>query len=65
MEETGLPGENHPPVASHRQTSLYNVVMSTRGSNEQHAETIYLKIPQYEKWYQWDKGNTSRQIHGT
>jgi hypothetical protein len=64
MEETGLPGENPPPVASHRQTSLYNVVTSTRGSNE-HAETIYLKIHQYEKWYQWDKGNTSKQIHGT
>jgi len=26
MEETGLPGENHRPVASHWQTLLHNVV---------------------------------------
>ena len=29
MEETGVPGENHPPVAIHRQTLPYNVVHLT------------------------------------
>ena len=37
--ETGVPGENHRPVASHWQTSKHNVVSSTphqeRGSNLQ------------------------------
>jgi len=26
VEETGRPGENHPPVASHRKTISHNVV---------------------------------------
>ena len=30
VEETGVPGENHRPVASHRQTLSHNVVSSTR-----------------------------------
>ena len=29
MEETGVPGENHQPVASHLQTLSYNVVSNT------------------------------------
>jgi hypothetical protein len=29
VEETGVPGENHRPVASHWQTLSYNVVSST------------------------------------
>ena len=29
VEETGVPGENHQPVASHRQTVSHNVVSST------------------------------------
>jgi hypothetical protein len=29
MEETGVPGENHQPVASHRQTLAHNVASST------------------------------------
>jgi hypothetical protein len=29
VEETAIPGENHRPVASHRQTSSLNVVVST------------------------------------
>jgi hypothetical protein len=29
MEETGVPGENHRPVASHSQTSSHNSVSST------------------------------------
>ena len=29
MEETGVPGENHRPVSSHRQTLLPKVVSST------------------------------------
>jgi hypothetical protein len=28
-KETGVPGENHQPVTSHRQTSSHNVVSST------------------------------------
>ena len=39
LEETGVPGENHIPVASHWQTLSHNVVSSTprheRGSNLQ------------------------------
>jgi len=39
VEETGVPGENHRPVASHRQILSHNVVSSTprhdRGSNSQ------------------------------
>jgi hypothetical protein len=29
VEETGVPGENHQPVASHWQTLSHNVVSST------------------------------------
>ena len=29
VEETGVPGENHRPVAGHRQTLSHNVVSST------------------------------------
>jgi hypothetical protein len=39
VEETGLPGDNQWPVASHWQTLLHNVVSSTphheQGSNSQ------------------------------
>ena len=41
VEETGVPEENHRPVASHRQTLSHNVVSSTprvhheQGSNSQ------------------------------
>ena len=39
VEETGVPGENHRPLASHWQTLSHNVVSSTprheRGSNAQ------------------------------
>ena len=39
VEETGVPGENHRHVASHRQILSHNVVSSTprheRGSNSQ------------------------------
>ena len=39
VKETGVPGENHRPVASHWQTLSDNVVSSTprheRGSNSQ------------------------------
>ena len=39
VEDTGVPGENHRPVASHWQNSSHNVVSSTprheRGSNSQ------------------------------
>ena len=39
VEETGVPRENHPPVASHWQTISHNVVSSTPrhewGSNSQ------------------------------
>jgi hypothetical protein len=39
VEETGVPGENHRPFASHWQTFSHNVVSSTpcqeQGSNSQ------------------------------
>jgi hypothetical protein len=28
MDETGVPGENHQPAASHWQTLSYNIVLS-------------------------------------
>jgi hypothetical protein len=31
VEETGVPGENHRPVASHRQTLSHNVVLCISG----------------------------------
>jgi hypothetical protein len=34
VEETGVLGENHRPVASHWQTLSHNVVSSTPGLNE-------------------------------
>jgi hypothetical protein len=33
VDETGVPRENHRPVASHLQTLSHNVVSSTRGSS--------------------------------
>ena len=40
VEETWVPGENHHPVANHRQNLSHNVASSTprheRGSNSQH-----------------------------
>ena len=35
VKETGVPGENHQPVASHWQSLLHNVASDTRGSNSQ------------------------------
>jgi hypothetical protein len=39
VEETGVPGENHRPVAIYRQNLSHNVISSTprneRGSNSQ------------------------------
>jgi hypothetical protein len=36
VEESGVSGENHQPVASHRYTSLHNIVLSTP-LHEQHS----------------------------
>jgi len=36
VEETGVSGEHHRPVANHRQTSSHNVVSSTP-RNERHS----------------------------
>ena len=33
MEETGVPGENHRPAASHCQTLSQNVVLTTPSPN--------------------------------
>ena len=44
VEETGIPGENQRPAASHWQTSSHNVVSSTprheRGSNSQSFKNL-------------------------
>ena len=40
VEETGLPGENHQPVASHRQTLSHNVVSSTPRLSEIQTRNI-------------------------
>ena len=34
VDETGVPGENHRPVASHWQTLSFNVISSTPRLNE-------------------------------
>ena len=41
VEETGIPGENHQPVASHRQTLSHNV--SSTCQNSHINEVIYDK----------------------
>jgi hypothetical protein len=39
VEETGVPGENHRPVASHRQTLSHNIVSSTsRHMQDSHSQ---------------------------
>jgi len=38
VEETGVPGENHRPVASNRQTVSHNVVSSTPRLSEIRAD---------------------------
>ena len=43
MEETGLPGENHPPATSHWQTLSHNVVSSTP-RHEQDLNTTLVVI---------------------
>jgi hypothetical protein len=40
VEETGVPTENHRPVASHRQTLSYNVVSST----PRHERGLYSQL---------------------
>jgi hypothetical protein len=48
VDETGVPGENHQPVASHWQTLAHNVVSSTprheRGSNSQLKSCFELNL---------------------
>jgi hypothetical protein len=40
VEETGVPGENHRPVASHGQTLLHNVVSSTPRLSEVRTHNV-------------------------
>jgi hypothetical protein len=40
VEETGVPGENHRPVASHWPTLSHNVVSSTRRLNEIRTQSV-------------------------
>ena len=71
MEETGVPGENHWPVASHWQTLSHNVVSSTprlsgiRTHNvSNNFDTDHIpRWDQKEKWvnYKWIK-NTDHFI---
>jgi hypothetical protein len=41
VEETGVPGENHRPAASHCQTLSHNVVSSTPRHGPQHPLSIW------------------------
>jgi len=42
VEETGAPGENHWPVASHWQTLSHNVVSSTASRHERDSNSQLL-----------------------
>ena len=47
VEETGVPGENHRPVASHSQTLSHNVVSSTmynEGTNFSYVYRFFIKF---------------------
>ena len=41
VEETGVPGENHRPVASHSQTLSHNVVSSTMFNEGTNFSYVY------------------------
>jgi hypothetical protein len=41
VEETGVPGENHRPVASHSQTLSHNVVSSTMYNEGTNFSYVY------------------------
>ena len=41
VEETGVPGENHRPVASHSQTLSHNVVSSTMFNEGMNFSYVY------------------------
>ena len=43
VEETGVPGENHRPVASHLQTLSHNVVSSSPG-HERDSNSQQMKL---------------------
>ena len=62
VEETGVPGENHRPVASHWQTLSHNVVSSTPrhewGSNSQLAIVMYFAI----EWSDMNEGVWYKEI---
>ena len=47
VEETGVPGENHQPVASHLQTLSYNVVSSTPRHERDLKSQCTLYYPRY------------------
>jgi hypothetical protein len=40
VEETGIPGENHQPAASHLQTLSHNVVSSTPHLSEVRTHNV-------------------------
>jgi hypothetical protein len=41
VEETGVPRENHPPVANHWQTLSHNVISSFNADDVFHSENDY------------------------
>jgi hypothetical protein len=45
ISDTGGPRENHPPVASHRQTLSPNVVSSTPRHERKYIFTLTLRQP--------------------
>jgi hypothetical protein len=51
VEETGVPGESHRPVASHWQTLSHKIVSSTsrheRGSNSKRAKCLHM-----DSWFE-------------
>ena len=53
VEETGVSGENHQPVANHWQTLSHNVVSILFILVTQYSNKISLKICLYNGWYEY------------
>jgi hypothetical protein len=44
VKETGVPGENHKPVASHWQTLSHNVLQNYKGRQRKRKNSMYIIV---------------------
>ena len=63
VKETGVQGENHRPVASHRQTLSHNVVLSTSKKNCYTKIKICRKIIFVKMTYELSYDNLKSKIY--